>query len=177
MKTQLLIISLFTLAACGGTETTDNAASDGAATKDTATAQAADETSANESDTATAEEATTKTAETEEQGAEPLPADQKTPEGEIPAVFHGVWDATTGSCSPESDARIQVSAKEVRFYEFIGTVTSVTVNGDKVNVAFDMEGEGDTWTENYEFIIIDGLLKNLVVGAEFGIFDRQRCSS
>ncbi len=175
MKAQLLLVSLFALAACGGAEPTDDAASDNAATQETAETTEADEAAADDRDATSSEEASSDTAEADEQGAEPLPADQKTPDGEIPAVFHGVWDSTKGTCSPESDARIQVGAKEVQFYESIGTVTSVTANGDKVNVAFDMEGEGDTWKESYEFIIIDGLLKNLVVGAEFGIFDRKRC--
>ncbi|MEP0188877.1 MAG: hypothetical protein ABJP70_05660 [Erythrobacter sp.] len=175
MRTHFLIVLLFALAACGGAEKTDDAATDGEAADDTALANDADETVKDEDDATSSEEASTKAAEAKEQGAEPLPADQKKLAGEIPVVFHGVWDATSGSCSPESDARIQVSAKEVRFYESIGTVTSVAANGDKVNVAFDMEGEGETWTETYEFIIIDGLLKNLALDTEFGIFDRKRC--
>ena len=65
----------------------------------------------------------------------------------IPARFRGAWDYVEGTCAPESDMRMEISGKEILFYESIGMVTEVTSEGDDVIVTLAMEGEGDTWEE------------------------------
>lgn len=80
------------------------------------------------------------------------PAPSPTPDIEqpqpIPADYHGVWDHVDGSCAPESDLRMEISADKIVFYESVGTVTSLISepNGDRI-VTLAMSGEGETWTE------------------------------
>lgn len=94
--------------------------------------------------------------------------------GEIPEQFRGKWDATTGVCSPDSDGRMEVSAKEVSFYESVGDVTQVEEAGDGVTVSLAMEGEGETWTAQYTFTLKDGKLETTT--EDGGSFARKRCS-
>ncbi|MDY7096960.1 MAG: hypothetical protein SXU28_02360 [Pseudomonadota bacterium] len=65
----------------------------------------------------------------------------------IPARFQGVWDYEGGTCARESDARMEISGREVLFYESVGTVTAVTQEETSTLVTLDMEGEGDTWVQ------------------------------
>ncbi len=65
----------------------------------------------------------------------------------IPASFQGVWDYTKGTCAPESDLRMEISASEIMFYESIGIVTDAETTEDGVIVTLAMEGEGDTWVQ------------------------------
>ena len=43
-------------------------------------------------------------------GAGP-PLDPAIAAGEIPARFHGVWDALTGTCDPASDMRVEIAKR------------------------------------------------------------------
>ncbi|MGB3471301.1 MAG: hypothetical protein WBA51_10810 [Erythrobacter sp.] len=65
----------------------------------------------------------------------------------IPAAYHGVWDYEGGTCSPESDLRVEISGREVLFYESVGTVKAVAKDGEDTIVTLDMEGEGETWEQ------------------------------
>ena len=69
------------------------------------------------------------------------------PSGTIPARYRGVWDYAQGTCASNSDLRMEISAREILFYESVGQVTGVTAEGDDVIVALAMEGEGDTWDQ------------------------------
>ncbi len=100
--------------------------------------------------------------------AEPLPSDQvielidptegtQTPDpiaNLIPARFHGTWDYVGGTCAPESDMRMEISNSEILFYESIGAVTAVTVEGQDAVLNLAMEGEGDTWDQRTRLSII-----------------------
>ncbi|QDH33951.1 hypothetical protein [Porphyrobacter sp. YT40] len=66
----------------------------------------------------------------------------------IPAAFHGVWDAETGTCDPASDLRLEIGPETLGFYESQGTVTDVTKGGDgAIVIALAMEGEGEQWKQ------------------------------
>lgn len=66
----------------------------------------------------------------------------------IPARFHGVWDAESGTCHPASDLRLEIGPETIGFYESQGTVRQATesVDGQTV-IALAMEGEGETWDQ------------------------------
>ncbi|TRD11830.1 hypothetical protein FGU71_08155 [Erythrobacter insulae] len=72
----------------------------------------------------------------------------------IPARFQGVWDYEGGTCAPESDLRMEISASEILFYESIGLVTGVTADKDAVIVTLAMEGEGETWEQSTRFALM-----------------------
>lgn len=64
----------------------------------------------------------------------------------IPARFHGVWDVADGTCMAASDLRLEVGARDIGFYESLGTVTGVTEAEDgAATIALAMEGEGERW--------------------------------
>jgi len=67
--------------------------------------------------------------------------------GEIPARFHGVWDAVTGTCDAASDLRVAITARRIEFYESVGNVAGVGSEGDDAIADLVMEGEGETWVE------------------------------
>ena len=171
MRTDFLIVSMFALAACGGPETKENAATDRAETEETTEAE---ETAKDEVGAASSEVASTETTEVEEQGAEPLPADQKTSFNTIPVAYHGVWDATTGWCAAESDARLEISETKLGFYESVGTVIEVGKQGDGIKVTVAMEGEGEKWEDSYIFVLEDDKLNTLQVETNSD-FERKRC--
>lgn len=65
----------------------------------------------------------------------------------LPSAFHGVWDYEGGTCAPESDLRIEVSATEIGFYESFGRITRIRREGDDALVTLAMQGEGETWEQ------------------------------
>jgi hypothetical protein len=67
--------------------------------------------------------------------------------GEIPARFHGVWDAVTGTCDPASDLRVAITTRRIAFYESVGNVAGVGSEGADAIADLVMEGEGETWIE------------------------------
>jgi hypothetical protein len=79
------------------------------------------------------------------------PADTATiaPANAIPALFHGPWDAETGTCDPASERRLEIAANSVKFYESLGAVTGVTDAQDgSVLIDLAMEGEGEQWNRS-----------------------------
>lgn len=72
----------------------------------------------------------------------------------IPTRFQGVWDYVEGTCSPESDLRMEVSGGEILFYESIGMVTDVEAEGEDVVVSLAMEGEGETWEQELRLALV-----------------------
>ncbi len=88
-------------------------------------------------------------------GAIPLDEAQAIANNQIPTRFQGVWDYVEGTCLPESDLRMEISADEILFYESIGKVTAATSDGDAVQLTMAMEGEGENWTEEYRLSLSD----------------------
>ncbi|MEM7781147.1 MAG: hypothetical protein AAF697_12220 [Pseudomonadota bacterium] len=89
--------------------------------------------------------------------SEPAPAQEVgVSGGTIPDRFHGVWDYVEGTCAPESDLRIEVSASQINFYESAGTVVTALPVGDTVIVDLEMSGEGETWTQKSSLINAPG---------------------
>jgi hypothetical protein len=81
-------------------------------------------------------------------GTEGAPAlDPAIAKGEIPARFHGVWDAVTGTCDPASDLRVEIAARRITFYESVGDVSGMGSEGDDAIADLVMEGEGETWVQ------------------------------
>ena len=78
------------------------------------------------------------------------------PLSSIPAEFLGVWDAETGTCSRESDLRLEISSQEIVFYESFGqVVTAKRIGEATVEIALAMQGEGQTWS-NTERLTVSG---------------------
>lgn len=75
--------------------------------------------------------------------------------GTIPDRFHGVWDATTGSCDPASDLRVEIGSESIEFYESVGEVMDVTEEDGRVLVDLAMQGEGETWTNRLALSLAD----------------------
>ncbi|WP_066530829.1 hypothetical protein [Erythrobacter sp. CCH5-A1] len=82
---------------------------------------------------------------TAQTGAAPL--DPDIAKGEIPARFHGVWDAVSGTCDPASDLRVEIAARRIGFYESAGDVAGVGSEGSDAIADLVMEGEGESWVQ------------------------------
>ncbi|GAA0755927.1 hypothetical protein FHS52_000136 [Erythromicrobium ramosum] len=75
------------------------------------------------------------------------PLDPAIAAGEIPARFHGVWDAVTGTCDPASDMRVEITSRRIEYYESVGDVSGMGSEGDDAIADLVMEGEGETWVQ------------------------------
>lgn len=107
--------------------------------------------------------------------ASPAPTAELT---EIPAAFRGYWDAETGSCANWSDGQLTIEARRVQFYESLGEVTALSQPApDTLVIDFAMSGEGDTWTEQATYRLLDG---GQVLESSFSdgdTFRRKRCAA
>ena len=87
-------------------------------------------------------------------GAEPLPAAQG---DTIPAAFHGRWGINPGDCTDENgDAKgsIQISGEQLRFYESLATIDTVSERGaDTIRATYDFTGEGQEWSRDIKLAI------------------------
>lgn len=75
----------------------------------------------------------------------------------FPAEFRGVWGAnveTGETCrvrdfeERNSDALMQVTARQMEFWESRCDVTSLTRKDDTINVKMTCYGEGETWQDS-----------------------------
>lgn len=82
-------------------------------------------------------------------------ADSTMSDNRIPTRFLGVWDFVDGTCARESDLRIEVSPREVMFYEAVGSVTKVSNDDAATFVTLMMDGEGEQWEEEYALSLSD----------------------
>lgn len=73
----------------------------------------------------------------------------------IPARFLGTWDYVGGKCAGDSDMRLEVTPTGLTFYESIGEVQNVRIEGDYAIVDLKMEGEGETWDGSYRMLLTD----------------------
>lgn len=100
---------------------------------------------------------------------------------EVPAAFRGYWDYVDGQCAVWSDAQLTVEAKRLTFYESTGEVTAARQpDADTVVLTMTMSGEGDTWTEETTYRLLDGgtILESNFTQAEGGEpFRRKRCDA
>ena len=93
----------------------------------------------------------------------------------IPALFHGTYDENDAACAQPSQARLVVSAGELRFHESIGTVRKVNIESPgRIEVFADYQGEGESW-QNVRTIELDG--KRLTISGEGTRMARVRCPS
>ena len=102
---------------------------------------------------------------------------------EIPAAYHGRWASDAEHCAAEAGAAtdlIEITAKELKFYESVGTLDSVTGStGDRFRGHFDFTGEGQEWQRDVVLDLRDG--GKILVRREFGEgaspepFDYTRC--
>ena len=75
--------------------------------------------------------------------------------GEIPVRYHGVWDYVRGSCSADSDMRMEIGPRRITFYESVGNVAGVGQDGDDAIADLIMEGEGETWVESTRLSLVE----------------------
>lgn len=75
--------------------------------------------------------------------------------GEIPARFTGVWDYVGGTCSPDSDMRMEIAPRAITFYESVGAVAGVGQDGDDAIADLAMEGEGEKWVNSLRLSLVE----------------------
>lgn len=90
-----------------------------------------------------------------EDTADPQASAQSNNSATIPEGFHGVWDYVKGSCAPESDLRLEITASGIVFYEAFGSVMNVEPDGPATIVTLAMEGEGERWTDTFVLMFDD----------------------
>lgn len=113
--------------------------------------------------------------------ATPAPAGRSATLTEMPAAFLGYWDAVEGRCANWSDAQLTIKPDSLTFYESLGQVTAVRQpDATTVVVTMAMSGEGDTWTEEATYRLLDGgtVLESSFAQGEGGEpFRRKRCEA
>lgn len=99
----------------------------------------------------------------------------------IPAAFQGYWDAVDGQCATWSDAQLTIKPDSLIFYESMGEVTAVRQpDAETIVVSMAMSGEGDSWTEETTYRLLDG---GTVLESDFTTddggepFRRKRCDA
>jgi hypothetical protein len=79
----------------------------------------------------------------------PAPSPPAPASTELPTALRGRWGLVPADCtSTRGDAKglLTVSANELRFYESVGTLGTITESAPtRIRAAFDFEGEGMTW--------------------------------
>jgi hypothetical protein len=100
---------------------------------------------------------------------------------EIPPAFLGDWDYVDGQCYNSSDAQLTVEPRRLQFYESSGNVTAVRqTDPSTIVVSMAMTGEGQSWTEETTFRLLDGgqVLESSFTGPDAGEpFRRKRCEA
>lgn len=96
--------------------------------------------------------------------------------GAIPAGFTGRWTGIDVRCDDRgSDMRLAITPGKLRFYESVGTITSVKSTGDRgIVVAAAYQGEGQSWKRSQKLTLsADGTL--LTILADGTAITRKRC--
>ena len=97
----------------------------------------------------------------------------------MPLAYRGVWDWTDGTCQADSDMRMEIGARVIHFYESVGTVKAVRVDGTALSLDLAMEGEGQQWRQTTELRLVEGgslLESSLENPARTGPLRYERCS-
>ena len=91
----------------------------------------------------------------------------------IPEQFHGRWAGSAAECSRGRLAlqRMTISANRIEFYESIGQVLSVAVEGQSdFAVLLESRGEGYTWLSALQYRLSeDGQTLTNVTGGRLGV--------
>lgn len=110
-------------------------------------------------------------ASTEPADTSPIPASPDTAVvAAIPAAMQGRWGMVPADCtSTRGDAKglITVSAKDIRFYESVGTLGTISQgDANHIRANFAFTGEGMEWTREMDMAIEDG--GEVLIRQEFG---------
>ncbi len=149
VRTILIICATMTMAACG------SSSEDGTAQDDPAAPVATDSIPAA----------------TEPADTSPLPASPDTAVlTAIPQAMQGRWGMVPADCtSTKGDAKglITVSARDIRFYESVGTIGTISQgDANHIRANFAFTGEGMEWTREMGMTLEDG--GNALIRQEFG---------
>ncbi len=72
----------------------------------------------------------------------------------IPDSFIGHWDASAEACKATSDMKLVITQTEMTFWESVGQITAVTVNGPgDVTVKAAFSGEGEQWQRDLHLVL------------------------
>ena len=88
---------------------------------------------------------------------------------EIPADYQGRWGLTAADCSADraTEGLLEITTNELRFYESVGTLESVTgATGGRVRGEFAFTGEGMEWEREVVLDLRSG--GSVLVRREFG---------
>jgi hypothetical protein len=77
-------------------------------------------------------------------------------EGEVPFAFRGIWDWTGGACEEASDMLMKIGPSGILFYESVGTVEELRMDGDTLSLDLAMEGEGEQWQQTTVLKLVQG---------------------
>lgn len=94
----------------------------------------------------------------------------------IPARFHGQWNGDRTACGTgASETRLRVDGDSLRFYESVGNVRRVEVEGERVIiVTAEYRGEGQTW-QNERRLSLSADGNSLTVTGDGSRLVRYRC--
>ena len=97
----------------------------------------------------------------------------------IPASYLGEWDYVEGSCAPGSDLRMVVRPGSIGFYESRGEVTAVRRTREGLVVSLAMDGEGESWEEEFSLRLAGGRERLAVTSSSYPdrTTMRKRCSA
>lgn len=76
----------------------------------------------------------------------------------LPAAFLGKWDAPPKPCSTpyRSDMQLDITARELAFFESGGNIKNVKITGPRdVTAEVAMSGEGETWEKSLHMTLSD----------------------
>lgn len=97
--------------------------------------------------------------------------------GAIPPAFRGYWTGLDIGCGDTSShMRLGIGAKDLRFYESVGTVATVEQAGpDAVIVDARYEGEGQSWSRRQK-LTLSPAGDRLTVANQGNAITRKKCA-
>lgn len=103
---------------------------------------------------------------------------QVKPYQEVPQAFQGVWQADLEQCGSQvSETRLEISPKQIQFYESQGPIQEVVSDGQTtLKVKVELSGEGETWLTEREFQLSDDQNTLTAIGGDTPLV-RYRCSN
>lgn len=70
----------------------------------------------------------------------------------IPTRFQGLWMGNLKQCGSLNDTKLEITAKELHFYESHGSVRSIRTEGkSELSLVADFSGEGEKWRQSLRF--------------------------
>jgi len=81
-----------------------------------------------------------------------LDADEQAAAGiRIPGRFQGEWQGDPGACGTAAEGRLLIGPDSLRFHESVGSLQAMNADNDRLDVALQLRGEGQTWEATYRF--------------------------